>query len=54
MNQKVKFFASEHAFELRDEINEFAKKHHIENVSYSTCVSGYNIRHYCCVLYSDK
>lgn len=54
MGQKVEFFSNEHRYELQKEINEFARTHHIEDISYSTCQSGYTTYHYCCVLYTDK
>lgn len=54
MVQKVEFFQNEHAYDLQQEINEFAKMHHIESISYSVCKFGYTGYHFCCVLYTDK
>ena len=54
MKQKVKFFQNEDSYDLQKEINEFAKTHNIESVSYSVCKFGYSAFHYCCVLYTDK
>jgi len=54
MRQKVEFIQGENIIVLQNRINDFAKTHHIENISYA--VSGnevYNVWHYCCVLYTD-
>lgn len=54
MNQKVEFFQGEHVWVLEEKINEFAKTHHIESISYSVYKFGYVGLHHCCVLYTDK
>ena len=52
--QKIQIFESDSKLELRDEINEFAKTHHIEQISYA--VSSHEYRNYysCCILYTKK
>lgn len=52
MTQKVEMFSCEHQFELQRKINDFAKTHHIESISYSTCQIGYSAWHHACVLYT--
>ena len=52
MTQKVAMFCCEHQYELQCKINDLVKTHHIENISYSVCKSGYSAWHYACVLYT--
>ena len=54
MNQKVEFFQDEYPLDLKRRIDEFAKTHHIESISYSICKFGYTSYHHCCVVYTDK
>ena len=50
---KVKAFNEEWQANLEFKVNDFAKKHKILQISYSTCKSGYTTYHYCMVLYED-
>lgn len=54
MNQKVEFFQDEYSYKLKRKIDDFAKTHHIESISYSVCKFGCTGYHYCCVVYTDK
>lgn len=48
--QKVQIFESDNMWDLKNEINEFAQTHYIEQISYAVS------RDYCscCVLYTEK
>lgn len=50
---KVKFFSSEHKYNLEREINAFICNKNVISISYSTNSVGYNVHHYCCVLYVE-
>lgn len=54
MAQKVEIFFAEYSYQLQEKINNLAKNYHIENISYSTCKSGYSTWHYACVLYTER
>ena len=52
MKQQVKMFSENNQYSLEYQINELAKTHHIENISYSVYQVGYSTWHYACVLYT--
>lgn len=53
MAQQVEMFCEEYQRNLMRKINEFAKTHHIESISYSIAPAGYSHWHYACVLYTQ-
>lgn len=48
--QKVQIFESDNMWDLKNEINEFAKVHHIEQISYAVSRDYYSCR----ILYTEK
>ena len=52
--QKIQIFERDSKRDLRDEINEFAKTHHIEQISYAISTHGFQDYYSCCVLYTKK
>lgn len=51
--QKVQIFENDNRWDLKNEINEFAKTHHIEQISYAV-TPHYHDYYSCCVLYTEK
>ena len=52
--QKVQIFESDNMRDLKNEINEFAKTHHIEQISYAVSSREYRDYYSCCILYTKK
>ena len=52
--QKIQIFESDNMRNLRDEINEFAQIHHIEQICYAVSAHGCRDFYSCCVLYTEK
>ena len=52
--QKVQIFESDNMRDLKNEINEFAKAHRIEQISYAVSAHGCRDYYSCCVLYIEK
>lgn len=52
--QKVQIFESDNMWDLKNEINEFAKTYHIEQISYAVSAHGCRDYYSCCVLYIEK
>ena len=52
--QKIQIFESDSKLNLRDEINEFAQTHYIEQISYAVSAHGCRDYYSCCVLYTEK
>lgn len=48
--QKIQIFESDNMWDLKNEVNEFAKVHNIEQISYAVSRDYYS----CCVLYIEK
>lgn len=48
--QKIQIFESDNMWDLKNEVNEFAKVYHIEQISYAVSADYYS----CCVLYIEK
>ena len=52
--QKVQIFESDNMWDLKNEINEFAKTYYIEQISYAVSAHGCRDYYSCCVLYTGK
>ena len=52
--QKIQIFESDNIWDLKNEVNEFAKTHHIEQISYAVSSHGYRDCYSCCILYTEK
>ncbi len=52
--QKVQIFESDIRQDLKDEVNDFAKTHHIEQISYTVSSHGRYDFYSCCVLYTEQ
>lgn len=50
---KVKFFEENLQRHLERKVNEFIQDKTVVSISYSTNTLGYNVYHYCCVVYQD-
>ena len=52
--QKIQIFESDNIWDLKNEVNEFAKIHHIEQISYAVSSHEYRDCYSCCILYTEK
>ena len=52
--QKVQIFESDNIWDLKNEVNEFAKTHHVEQISYTVSSHEYRNCYSCCILYTEK
>ena len=52
--QKIQIFESDNIWDLKNEVNEFAKTHHVEQISYAVSSHGYRDCYSCCILYTKK
>lgn len=52
--QKIQIFESDNIWDLKNEVNEFAKTHHIEQISYAVSSHGYRDCYSCCILYTKE
>lgn len=50
---KTKFFHEKSMYDLEDKVNAFIQDKRVVNISYTTNSVGYNVYHYCCVLYME-
>ena len=52
--QKVQIFESDNIWDLKNEVNEFVKTHHVEQISYAVSSHEYRDCYSCCILYTKK
>ena len=52
--QKIQIFESDNIWDLKNEVNRFAKTHHIEQISYAAVPHDYYDCYSCCILYTEK
>ena len=52
--QKVQIFENDNMWDLKNEINEFAQTHYIEQISYAVSAHGCRDYYSCCILYIEK
>ena len=52
--QKIQIFESDNIWDLKNEVNEFAKTRHIEQISYAVSSHEYRNCYSCCILYTEK
>ena len=50
----IMVFERDNELDLRNEINEFVKTHHIEQISYTISIQGFQDYYSCCILYTEK
>ena len=52
--QKVQIIEAGNVTDLQNDINEFTKTHHIDQISYAVIPHRYGDKYSCCILYSEK